>query len=177
MGTPLTHGKAPYPGGETVTLDFNPTASAAAWSAPRHARGSRGIELLPGALHHRSEVRVIQSGRMNQGDRVTEKRFQSFLQSEERVEPAGPIRGFELDEEIDVAVRRVDLPGARRPKYIQTPDSELPTQLDHLSSALTQFSDHGYRRPGSDGLILAGGVAATTGFTARPRPFECAGSA
>jgi hypothetical protein len=26
-------------------------------------------------------------------------------------------------------------------------------------------------------LILAGGVAATTGFTARPRPFECAGSA
>lgn len=73
-----------------------------------------------------------------------EQGFQRLFEGEIVIEELLLCRGPEIDDEVDVAVLRVEMFARRRPENVQAPDAMLPAQSSHIvATGIDEFC-HGH---------------------------------
>src|SRR5208282_1548711 len=121
------------------------TAMAFAASRASHNRplGSRCKNRLPRTLDARLHIRVTKRARLDEIDAAAEQCFKRLFEPEIALERPRVRRvGIELDEEIEIAPRRVEIAVRCRPENIEPPHAEAAAQVLQFLTMHCNVVDH-----------------------------------
>src|SRR5690348_1154943 len=103
---------------------------------------SRCIEQSLGAFDALTEIGIADRGGGDQIRGPAEELLQSLLETEEGIDVGAGLQRFELDQEIEIAARRIEIVARCRAEHIEPPYMEAAAQVLQFLAMVCNVRDH-----------------------------------